>query len=321
MEVGRVAGDLLAPSQQQRWRARDDLRVVARLHPAGRAFEADRARAQRQPPVVAQDELDAVGVAGVQLAVHRLILHRCGGIGLVGPLTQVHAVGAPFEAPASGHAAAFFEMEGVHQLAGVRAPSGRAEVHVPIHLLARRLGLGRQPTTHRGPQATGMGMEGLKLTELAALGQFGGVGKIGQAAALRAGLEHAAGAAEDVPQRQALGDVLRARLFAVYVFAGSGRHRGRRCVPVRPGRDQHGVDVVAGEQLAHIDVRGTVLVAIPVVHHGLGALPVVAADIADGDAVQIGFPQEAAQHVPATIADSNGAQHDSFARGHTAILA
>ena len=52
-----------------------------------------------------------------------------------------------------------------------------------------------------------------------------------------------------------------------------------------------------------------------------GTPAVVAPHVTDGYAPQIRLPEEAAQHVPAAIPDSNGAQYDSFTRSHTAILA
>ena len=81
------------------------------------------------------------------------------------------------------------------------------------------------------------------------------------------------------------------------------------------------VDILAGEQLAHVHIRRAVFVAIVGIDHLLGTPAVVAPYVTDGHAPQIRLPQKAAQHVPSAIADSNGAQYYSFAGGHTAILA
>ena len=86
--------------------------------------------------------------------------------------------------------------------------------------------------------------------------------KVGQAAALRAGLEDAAGAAERLGQLEALGDVLGAGLLAIDVLAGIGGEAGGGGVPVGAGGDEDGVNVAAGQQLAQIAVRGAVLVAV-----------------------------------------------------------
>ena len=83
-----------------------------------------------------------------------------------------------------------------------------------------------------------------------------------QVAPLRSSLEDTPRAAHRLGQQQALRDVLRAGLFAVDVLARAGGEASGRGVPVRPGGDQHRVDVVAGQQLAHVAVGLAVLIAV-----------------------------------------------------------
>src|ERR1051325_271544 len=60
-------------------------------------------RTEREPALVAENELGPVRIAGVQLAVFRLVFHGGGVVGIVGPLAEVHAMRTPFQAsPARG---------------------------------------------------------------------------------------------------------------------------------------------------------------------------------------------------------------------------
>jgi hypothetical protein len=105
-------------------------------------------------------------------------------------------------------------------------------------------------------------IDGLELAELSAKSKLHGELDVRQVAALRAGLKHLARAADRFRQDQALRDVLRARLFAVYVLAGVGRQHGRRGMPVRARGNQHGVDVFAGQQVTKIAIGSALRVAV-----------------------------------------------------------
>ena len=175
-------------------------------------------------------------------------------------------------------------------------------------------GSGGGPAALHGGHAGRMGVDGLELAELSAPRQFDGELDVRQVAPLRAGLEDLARAAEGLGQDQALGDVLRAGLLAIDVLAGVGRqHRGRG-VPVRAGGDQHGVDVVAGQQLAEVAVGGAVRVAVLRVDHLLDRLAALGLHVADGHEPDVGLLQEAAQVVAAAVADADAADDDLFAR-------
>jgi hypothetical protein len=164
-------------------------------------------------------------------------------------------------------------------------------------------------------------VDSVELSELSAAGQVDGVHEVGQAAALGACLEDAAGAAEGVAQGQALHDVLGAGLFAVDILAGAGGGARGGGVPVGAGGDEHGVDVVPRQQLVHVAVGGAVGIVVLVVHHLPGAIQVVGADVADGDELDVGLGQEAGQVVAAAVADADAAEHDPLAGGNRAVLA
>lgn len=84
VEIGRVARDPDPFAGQQGVVAGHQIAVVARLHPAGFALETDRAGSQRQPAVVADHQLDPVGIAGVEPVALALVLDRSRVVG-VGP--------------------------------------------------------------------------------------------------------------------------------------------------------------------------------------------------------------------------------------------
>src|ERR1035441_2669821 len=88
VEVSRIAGDLGLLADEQGVRAGDYFAVITGFNPAGVAFKADGAGAQREPAVVAHDELHAIGVASVRLVALRLVLDWRGGVGIVGPLAE-----------------------------------------------------------------------------------------------------------------------------------------------------------------------------------------------------------------------------------------
>ena len=75
VERRRIAVDLgdRSPGQQFR-RTQHQLAAVARFDPAGLSLEPHRARAQRNPTGLAEDQLDAVGVAGDHAAVLRRVV-------------------------------------------------------------------------------------------------------------------------------------------------------------------------------------------------------------------------------------------------------
>src|SRR5262249_52364210 len=137
-----------------------------------------------------------------------------GAVGAGRPLAEVDAVRTPFENAAAYEAAALLEVEAVEQLGIKRPPSGGAEVQVPIDLFFVPLLFGGEPPAHHGLHAGRVSVNGFQLSELAGTGQLTGERKVGQVAALRAGLEDDARPPHVLGQCEALGDVFRARLFA-----------------------------------------------------------------------------------------------------------
>ena len=161
----------------------------------------------------------------------------------------------------------------------------------------------------------------MELAELSAVGQLHGRLEVRDGPPLRAGLEHPPVAAHRFVHRLAEADRDPAGLLAVDVLAGlEGEDRAHR-VPVIAGGDQHGVDVRPGEQLEHVAVRGTVVVAVLGVGHGLDRLAPAGPDIADGHELHVRLGDHAFQVVPAARADADGPQDDALAGGHDAVAA
>jgi hypothetical protein len=79
-------------------------------------------------------------------------------------------------------------------------------------------------------------------------------------------------------------------------------------VPVRAGGDQHGIDIIAGQQFAQVAVGGAVLIAVFVVRHFLDRLAPVGFDVADGDELDIRGLEEDVEHVAAAVADPDRAK-------------
>ena len=166
-----------------------------------------------------------------------------------------------------------------------------------------------------------MGVDPLELPELAGAGEPAGKGDVRQVAALRASLEDAARAANDLRQLQALSDVLRAGLFAIHVLAGAGRIDGGRAVPVRTGGDQDRVDVTAVEQLAKVAIHRAVCVAVVLVDFFLDGDAAFFFNVADGDELNVLLLQEAAEVISSPVADADTAHHDSLAGSDCAVPA
>ena len=219
---------------------------------------------------------------------------------------------APFQHAAADQSAALFEVETVEELRVVRPPGRRAEIHVPIDDFLVRLRLGRQPAAHERGHSHRVGVDGVQLAELAGARQLAREREVRQISPLRAGLEDAPRAAHRVGQRQALRDVLRARLLAIHVLAGAGGIHGGRRMPVRARGDQHGIDIVAVQEFAKVAILRAVLVAVLLVGDFLDRIAARRLHVAHGDELDVVLLQEAAEVVRPPVSDADAAQRDSF---------
>ena len=160
----------------------------------------------------------------------------------------------------------------------------------------------------------------MDLAELPAVGQFDGRLEVGDAAPLRAGLEHAAGALHRVGQVLAVGDGQAAGLLAVDVLAGLGRQRstparasGRRW---RSGRRRY----PSREQLAEVAVEHAIVV--PVMLDRRALLPAsrrLAWTSQMATHCTSGSGEHALEVIGATRADADDAERDLLARRHRAL--
>ena len=109
------------------------------------------------------------------------------------------------------------------------------------------------------------------------------------------------------PQRERL------RLLQIDVLpsaAGGDRHDG---VPVVGRGDVDGVDIIAGEQFAEIDICCAVAVGILAVDPLLAFIPPLFSHVADGDILHVGAAEEGVLVAGAHVADADATHHDPVA--------
>ena len=161
----------------------------------------------------------------------------------------------------------------------------------------------------------------MQIAQFAAAGQVDGELEVADAPPLGAGLEDAAVAVHRVGQGLAVADGDAAGLLAVDILARLRSQDRCQSMPVIARGDQHGVNVLAGEQLEHITVHTAVLVAVFGIGHGLDLLAPAGLHVADGDEPHVRLVEHATQHVPATGTDADGAQHRLLTGRHSPVFA
>ena len=148
-----------------------------------------------------------------------------------------------------------------------------------------------------------------------------GLLKIGDAAALRSGLKDPSGPLHRIGQLLAIRDRQAAGLFAVNVLAGLGRHHRCGGMPAIAGRDQHGVDVLAVEQLAEVAIEFAVLVSIVFVDQSLARIAAARLHVGDRDAPHVGQTKHRLQVVRAAGTDADHPERDSSRWARRAVPA
>ena len=165
--------------------------------------------------------------------------------------------------------------------AAIERPPGRgAEVQIPVDFLLGRFGLAAAQPLVPVPIPPGWAWTAWSLPSFPCRASSTANSKCGRFRRCVPRLEHAAGAAERLGQRQALRDGLRAGLLAIHVLAGLGRVDREHGVPVRAGRDQHRVDIGAGQELAQVAIRRAVLIAVLGIDQPLDGLAASRLDVA-----------------------------------------
>ena len=197
-----------------------------------------------------------------------------------------------------------------------RSPRRRAQPHVPVHHLTRRLRLRLEHLeVHARLLPRLLGIDRVNVAQFARDRQFPGEHEVRHVAALRAALENAGESAHCVRDRPTLTDRHAQRLLAENVLPCARRqHRHQRMVVVAR-RDHYRVDVRPRQQFARINVRGAVLVAVVVVDRLLRLRAPLADRVAHGDHPDVGVLQERPKDVPAATADSDRAHVDALIRG------
>ena len=104
-------------------------------------------------------------------------------------------------------------------------------------------------------------------------------------------------------------------LLAVHVLSGPGSVDGGRAMPVRPGCDQYGVDVVPFQKVTEVAVGGTIVVAVFCIGRHFDGFAADLLHITDGHELDVGLLEEASEVVGSAVADADASEDDSFAGG------
>src|SRR6266436_2258543 len=150
IQAGLLLATQLFQFSLQRFRFNLDSAAIADLDRALIPCESNGTSPQRLHPARTftewsleeiQHELYSVRVASCHVGGRRLVLHWHGVISLVGPLAEVHGVGAPVQQPAAGVEIPVATPAALHVTFVVRPPRRWPEPQVPVHHVARRRGL------------------------------------------------------------------------------------------------------------------------------------------------------------------------------------
>jgi hypothetical protein len=134
-------------------------------------------------------------------------------------------------------------------------------------------------------------------------------------------LEHRAAPLHRRLQRPALGQAEADRLLQVDVLAGPGRRQRHQHVPVIRRGDEDGVDVVAGNEVAPIGVRGATAVGVVPVGAAFGQSDAAGLGVADGQDACIVLGEEVPHDGVALVSHADAADGDPVARRDAFILA
>ena len=194
--------------------------------------------------------------------------------------------------------------------------------HVPVEPLGQRLGREVLVLAH----AAAGDVRQFHVADQPGVDHLECLAVLGRVALLQPGLEHAIVPPHGVDHRAGLPDRQRDRLFTVHVLACLGRADGDRRVPPFAGDDDHGVDVVAGQQLAEVVVRLEAVEQTAGLFRTIGSLQplgrVVAAprvDVAQGDQLHVVVARENAEMAASHHADADRTDRDPVAGRRRAV--
>ena len=296
------------------------------VHPAPVADEAAAHLVRREvgegeADAVGRDELDPPGQRRVGHALGRerggaLDSHlACREAGRA-PLGDVEVVDAP-----GGHEAERVVVDVAPEClasaldAVVGRRGRRAEPHIVVEAVGHRQGRGGGD----GGAARHADLDRADVAEVAVDRQLTGEAELRLAALLEAGLEHGAVALDGVAHGAALGGGEGQGLFAVDILPRLRRRHVVGAVPLPDGGADHGVDVLAGEQLAEVVVVGAALVGsaarlgVVGLDPPLLLLALEATGVADGEDLCLLHGQECLHVHAAAPADTDHADGDASA--------
>ena len=315
--VPRIGPLNVAVHALERVVGKEHLPAVAGLDPTVRALEPHGAGPQAQPAVGAHDQLDAVFVGREHSVPFGPVLYRLRAVHPERPLAEVHGMRAPVQMLAArveivmaapcGPAA--FSDPGIRFVE--RPPRGRAEPEIPVEFLRVRKRLLGEPVG-QVLQVINRGVHRVDLAEFSSSGQLAGVTEIPDVPALRPALKNRPVEFHRFGQFFAQVDRNGARLFAVNVLSGPGRPDRGVGVPAVAGRDQHGIHVLAVEQVAEIPVHRDVVRPLGFLGLGLDLEPADFRHVGDGREPDVGLIEKETEVVAAAVVDPDAAEDDFF---------
>ena len=286
-----------------------------------------RAVEDRQVAAVLELELHAVAVAASNVPVRDRAEEALGrdraraldldGHGLLevpAPDRDIERMGAPAAEETDGVVVHVPRSPARAAILRVGRDAGRSQPPVVVQIVWN----GNLRRRSARPAGRGVHFDLLQVADPPVDRQFARVPQVRAGPLLRAVLEHIAIPLDGLAQGDVPLHAQTERLLDVHILARPRRGQGGRHVPVVGRGDDNGVDVVAGEQLAEVRVRGGELALVLLVDPGDRAVAATLERVGDGDAAAALQSQKAAQNPPAASAHADVPHRDAVARGISA---
>jgi hypothetical protein len=161
----------------------------------------------------------------------------------------------------------------------------------------------------------------MDFAEVSVPGYFARQLKVPLRSLLGAGLENSPIPSHRVTHRLTFDYRHARRLFTIHIFAGLGGGDGNYRVPMVLSGNHYRIDVLTGQQVTKVVVRGTAFVAVVLVNQLFSRLSPGFNDIANGSHPNACVIQERFGVVCTLTAGSDAAHYDTAARGNAFILA
>ena len=160
------------------------------------------------------------------------------------------------------------------------------------------------------------GVDGVDFPQAAAARQFRGDAEIIDIATLGAGLENPSEAIHRIGQFLALADGHAAGFLAVDVLARLGGEDDAQRVPAIAGGNEHGVDIVAAEDVVHFPGFGAVRVAVVPVGHDPDHFAARYLDVGNHHKLHLGLLEKRLRSSVRARADADAGEHNPVTGSH-----